>query len=149
MIEMIDNFVFDYENDVYRDQDGIQLNIDFDVGFYNIKFEPTPSEGCNNATEDCLFKKISAKNYEEVVLKIKDILRTEEYVEWKRKACGWKEPTIPSEDKIKELIQKSNSAELKYLQNETSYLKDKTKELEKRIEVVENSVEDLEKWRHS
>ena len=54
-----------------------------------------------------------------------------------------------AEDKIKELIQKSNSAELKYLQNETSYLKDKTKELEKRIEVVENSVEDLEAWRHS
>ena len=80
MIEMIDNFVFDYENDTYKDQDGIQLNIDFDVGFYNIKFEPTPSEGCNNATEDCLFKKISAKNYEEVVLKIRDILRTEEYV---------------------------------------------------------------------
>ena len=102
MIEMIDNFVFDYENDTYKDQDGIQLNIDFDVGFYNIKFEPTPSEGCNNATEDCLFKKISAKNYEEVVLKIRDILRTEEYVEWKRKACGWKEPTIPSEDKIKD-----------------------------------------------
>lgn len=149
MIEMIDNFVFDYENDVYRDQDGIQLNIDFDVGFYHITFEPTPLEGAVNVTEDCLFKKIFAKTYEEVVSKIRDILRTEEYVEWKRKICGWKEPTIPSEDKIKELIQKSDSAELKYLQNETSYLKDKTKELEKRIEVVENSVEDLEKWRRS
>ena len=149
MIEMIDNFVFDYENDTYKDQDGIQLNIDFDVGYYNIKFEPTTSEGCVNATEDCLIKKTFAKTYEEVVLKIRDILRTEEYAEWKRKVCGWKEPTTPSEDKIKELIQKSNSAELKYLQNETSYLKDKTKELEKRIEVVENTVEDLEKWRHS
>ena len=149
MIEMIDNFVFDYENDVYRDQDGIQLNIDFDVGLYYIKFEPTPLEGSINATEDCLFKKIFAKTYEEVVSKIRDILRTEEYVEWKRKICGWKEPTMPSEEKIKELIQKSDSAELKYLQNETSYLKDKTKELEKRIEVVENSVEDLEKWRRS
>ena len=102
MIEMIDNFVFDYENDVYRDQDGIQLNIDFDVGLYHIKFEPNPLEGSINATEDCLFKKIFAKTYEEVVSKIRDILRTEEYVEWKRKACGWKEPTIPSEDKIKE-----------------------------------------------
>ena len=149
MIEMIDNFVFDYENDVYRDQDGIQLNIDFDVGFYHITFEPTPLEGAVNATEDCLFKKIFAKTYEEVVSKIRDILRTEEYIEWKRKICGWKEPIMPSEDKIKELIQKSDSAELKYLQNETSYLKDKTKELEKRIEVVENSVEDLEKWRRS
>lgn len=149
MIEMIDNFVFDYENDVYRDQDGIQLNIDFDVGFYHITFEPTHLEGAVNATEDCLFKKIFAKTYEEVVSKIRDILRTEEYIEWKRKICGWKEPTLPSEDKIKELIQKSDSAELKYLQNETSYLKDKTKELEKRIEVVENSVEDLEAWRHS
>ena len=95
MIEMIDNFVFDYENDIYRDQDGIQLNIDFDVGFYHITFEPTPLEGAVNATEDCLFKKIFAKTYEEVVLKIRDILRTEEYVEWKRKACGWKEPTMP------------------------------------------------------
>lgn len=149
MIEMIDNFVFDYENDIYRDQDGIQLNIDFDAGFYNIRFEPTASEGCTNATEDCLIKKIFVKTYENVVLKIRDILRTKEYAEWKRKVCGWKEPTTPSEDKIKDLIQKSNSAELKYLQNETSYLKDKTKELEKRIEVVENSVEDLEKWRHS
>ena len=149
MIEMIDNFVFDYENDVYKDQDGIQLNIDFDVGFYNIMFEPTPLEGAVNATEDCLFKKIFAKTYEEVVSKIRDILRTEEYIEWKRKICGWKEPITPSEEKIKELIQKSDSAELKYLQNETSYLKDKTKELEKRIEVVENSVEDLEAWRHS
>ena len=149
MIEMIDNFVFDYENDIYRDQDGIQLNIDFDAGFYNIRFEPTASEGCTNATEDCLIKKIFVKTYENVVLKIRDILKTEEYAEWKRKVCGWKEPTTPSEDKIKDLIQKSNSAELKYLQNETSYLKDKTKELEKRIEVVENSVEDLEKWRHS
>lgn len=149
MIEMIDNFVFDYEDDVYRDQDGIQLNIDFDVGLYNIKFEPIPLEGAVNATEDCLFKKIFAKTYEEVVSKIRDILRTEEYIEWKRKICGWKEPTMPSEEKIKELIQKSDSAELKYLQNETSYLKDKTKELEKRIEVVENSVEDLEAWRHS
>ena len=149
MIEMIDNFVFDYENDVYRDQDGIQLNIDFDVGLYHIKFEPTPLEGAVSATEDCLVKKIFAKTYEEVVSKIRDILRTEEYIEWKRKICGWKEPTIPSEETIKELIQKSDSAELKYLQNETSYLKDKTKELEKRIEVVENSVEDLEKWRRS
>lgn len=142
MIEMIDNFVFDYEDDVYRDQDGIQLNIDFDVGFYHIKFEPTPLEGAVNATEDCLFKKIFAKTYEEVVSKIRSILRTEEYVEWKRKACGWKEPTIPSEDKIKELIEKSNNAELKYLRN-------KTNELEERVVVLEDSVEDLQKWRHS
>jgi hypothetical protein len=142
MIEMIDNFVFDYEDDTYRDQDGIQLSIDYDVGIYHIKFE-------FNTAGNCLFKKIVAKTYEEAVLKIRDILRTEEYAEWKRKICGWKEPTAPSEDKIKELIRKSDSAELKYLQNETSYLKDKTKELEKRIEIVENSVEDLENWRHS
>jgi len=142
MIEMIDNFVFDYEDDTYRDQDGIQLSIDYDVGIYHIKFE-------FNTAENCLFKKIVAKTYEEAVLKIRDILRTEEYAEWKRKMCGWKEPSTPSEDKIKELIRKSDSAELKYLQNETSYLKDKTKELEKRIEIVENSVEDLENWRHS
>jgi hypothetical protein len=149
MIEMIDNFVFDYEDDTYRDQDGIQLSIDYDIGVYHIRFESTTSKGCKNAIEDCLFKKIVAKTYEEAVLKIRDILRTEEYAEWKRKICGWKEPTTPSEDKIKELIRKSDSAELKYLQNETSYLKDKTKELEKRIEIVENSVEDLENWRHS
>ena len=149
MIEMIDNFVFDYENDVYKDQDGIQLNIDFDVGFYNIMFEPTPLEGAVNATEDCLFKKIFAKTYEEVVSKIRDILRTEEYIEWKRKICGGKEPTMPSEEKIKELIQKSDSAKLKYLQSETSDLKMRTKELEIRIEVVETSVEDLGAWRHS
>ena len=142
MIEMIDNFVFDYEDDTYRDQDGIQLSIDYDVGIYHIKFE-------SNTAENCLFKKIAAKTYEEAILKIRDVLRTEEYAEWKRKMCSWKEPTTPSEDKIKELIRKSDSAELKYLQNETSYLKDKTKELEKRIEIVENSVEDLEIWRHS
>lgn len=146
-MEMIGNFVFDYGNDVYVDQDGILLNINLDSNStaYEVDFESKLLEDGN-----WLRKIIKVKTFPELIKEIEKFLNTEEYIEWKRKAVGWPEaPKQISENEIKEMMVKSDKAELKFLQKETVKLKDEIKELEKRVDILEDSVEDLESWRHS
>jgi hypothetical protein len=101
------------------------------------------------SSDDILEVKIHTKNYETVVEKIKEFLMTKEYASWRIKQMGWKEaPKIPDAEKFKELLDKSNKAELKYLQNKTEKLEEKTDKLEERITILEDSVEDIQKWRH-
>ena len=70
-------------------------------------------------------------------------LNSSEYMMWKKKACNIPDfPAELSKEQIKELIDKSNSIEIKYLENKTNVL-------EKRVEILEDSVEDLQNWRHN
>lgn len=144
MIEMINDFSFNYDRDRFEDKNNMVLDIDYgDDGNYCLSMFHCCGEGTEPSTDDILEKKFSAKNYNDAVEKIKEFLLTEEYIKWRIKQLGWPDvPETPNDEKVKELVEKSNNAELKYLRN-------KTNELEERVVVLEDSVEDLQKWRHS
>ena len=144
MIEMINDFSFNYDRDRFEDKNNMVLDIDYcDDGNYCLSMFHWCGEGTEPSVDDILEKKFDAKNYNDAVEKIKQFLLTEEYTNWRIKQLGWPDaPETPNDEKVKELIEKSNNAELKYLRN-------KTDELEERVVVLEDSVEDLQKWRHS
>jgi hypothetical protein len=149
MVEMINNFSYNYETDRFEDGQGVALDIvNFEDDLYNVCIFKLSEDG-KASSDDILEVKIHTKNYETVVEKIKEFLMTKEYASWRIKQMGWKEaPKIPDAEKFKELLDKSNKAELKYLQNKTEKLEEKTDKLEERITILEDSVEDIQKWRH-
>jgi hypothetical protein len=151
MIEMIGNFSYNYELDVFMDENNILLDVDYNDNkkVFNVRFERYDGERTDPCEEDVLRKDFQAKDYSELEEKLKAFFLTEEYTSWRIKQLGWPEPPkIPNEQKIKELIANSNSVELKYLENKTSALEEEQKKMKERIDVLEDSVEDLQKWRH-
>ena len=136
----IGNFIFDYETDIYKNEKDIQMDIYFVKDHYIITFKKKSER--INVPNKVLIKAVYENNFDNLVKKIEEYIKEDEYKEWESKENNWIEaPELPSEEKIKEMIHKSNSIELNFLQN-------KSEELEKRIEILEDSVEDLQNWRH-
>ena len=136
----IGNFIFDYETDLYKNEKDIQMDISFERDHYVITF--TKKSERINIPNEFLIRTIYEINFDNLIIKLEEYINTDEYKKWEDKENDWVEPPeLPSEEKIKEMIHKSNSIELNFLQN-------KSEELEKRIEILEDSVEDLQNWRH-
>lgn len=143
MIEMIENFAFDYDNEVYQNSEGVMLDLDYNNNSYNAIFFK------KNDKEKKLNETFYAKDFKELKEKIAKFLLTKKFTDWKIKTLNYPNPpNLPSEEEIKEMINQSNIIEIKYLEKKTSSLEERTKILEEKVEVLENSVEDLENWRH-
>lgn len=143
----IENFYFDFDADLYKDDMGIfSMEITGDANYHIRVF---------TANGDTFNKDIYAPSYDELVKNIKIIFSTKEYNDWKTRVLNNmygklpKSPLpIPKPKKVKELMDKAKEAEISYLEKKTEKLEEKTKKLEERVEILEDSVEDLQEWRH-
>lgn len=136
LFKMIEGFSFNLDKDCYEKENGLEMKItNPDKGLYVAKIsyndEMIISIPINSASyDDCekeLEKLFSSKN--SPIVSIEKKLATK---------------TLPlmTKEKINDCINKSNAAEV-------SFLEKRVESLEGRVKILEDSVEDLETWRRS
>ena len=138
MFKMIEKFSFNPARDCYEKENGLEMIIiSLAKGLYEARISYNEENIVNipiysntyEACEDELNKLFSSKNSPLKSIEEKIASSKEEL------------PKITKEE-IKECINKSNAAEV-------SFLEKRVKNLESRVKVLEDSVEDLEVWRRS
>lgn len=127
MFRMIGDFKFDLEEDLYKRKDGLKMLLKEEKqNLYSACFFYTSDNQFNLL--------IYADDWDDFHDKLEYKLKTEE--------IDLPKLPIPTKEKIKELMNKSNEAEVNFLEKRVSKLED-------RVQILEDSVEDLENWRHN
>lgn len=127
-MEMIENFIYNYEKELYE-SDTETLELEDDNGKYKIVIK-------NKETGEVYKKGFQATSWQDAINKIKKLLKHETV-------------KIPDKEKIKELITKSETARATYFENKAEEFEKRIKSLEDKTEILEDSVEDIQRWRHS
>ena len=137
MYKMIEKFSFNPLKDCYEKENGLEMVIDAIDNLYVAKISYNG--------EDVVSIPVYSTTYEDCEEELNKLFASKgsplKSIEEKISSNKEELPKITKEE-IKKCIDKSNAAEV-------SFLEKRVKNLESRVKVLEDSVEDLESWRRS